>query len=124
MAHIDSLPCLEGNPKCDGLDVKITFTETVGQVGIKPLITDTSAKEFKQGDFLHGYVTIKNTTDQPIKFDMVYVLFEGVTALNTDKSPEKHNFLTMVDLFASWSYANIDSCLLYTSDAADDVIDV
>ncbi|CCG22857.1 hypothetical protein CORT_0B11580 [Candida orthopsilosis Co 90-125] len=119
LAHIDSLPCLVGNPKCDGLDVKITFTETVGQVGIKPPIIDTSAKEFKQGDFLHGYVTIKNTTDQPIKFDMVYVLFEGVTALNTDKSPEKHNFLTMVDLFASWSYANIDRLVTDKGDPHD-----
>ena len=45
---------------------------------------DPSNREFKQGDYLHGYVTIRNTSDQPIPFDMVYVVFEGTfTTLDT-----------------------------------------
>lgn len=119
LANMDNLPSLKGNAKSDGLDVKISFTETVGQVGIKPVMTDISAREFKQGDFLHGYVTIKNTTEEAIKFDMVYVLFDGVVALNTDTSPNKHTFLTMVDLFASWSYANIDRLVTDKGDPHD-----
>ncbi|KAI5966603.1 hypothetical protein KGF57_000567 [Candida theae] len=115
LENIDSLP----TASCDGLDLNITFTETVGVVGTKPSITDASSREFKQGDFLHGYVTIKNNTDEPIRFDMVYVLFEGMTVINTDKSPEKHRFLTMVDLFASWSYANIDRLVTDQGDPHD-----
>lgn len=119
LSNIDSLPHLEQNPKCDGLQVKITFTETVGQIGVKPVIVDNTAKELKQGDFIHGYVTIKNTNKEAVKFDMFYVLFEGKTAFNTDKSPKRHTFLTMVDLFASWSYANIDRLVTDQGDPHD-----
>ncbi|KAI5956154.1 hypothetical protein CANMA_004584 [Candida margitis] len=115
LSNLDRLPKLDS----DGLEVGITFTETVGQVGIKSAIIDPTAKEFKQGDFIHGYVTIKNTTKSPIKFDMVYVLFEGVSALNEIDNSRNHNFLTMVDLFASWSYANIDRLVTDKGDPHD-----
>lgn len=98
------------------LDVKIVFTDSVCQKGEKPNIIDVSNRQYKQGDYLHGYVTMTNTYTHAIPFDMVYVVFEGyLVVMQSSNGPKDHvnpptvfKFLNMPDLFASWSFANID----------------
>lgn len=109
------------------LNVSITFTEEVGQKGVAPTIVDISQKEFRQGDFIHGYVSIENTSNEPIPFDMVYVVFEGTLAVvHTSKGPADppapptvYKFLNMIDLFALWLYANIDRLATDNGDPHD-----
>lgn len=118
LANIHNLESLSGlhNVMTRNLDVDVVFTESVCQLGIRPKIVDLSKTEHHQGDYLHGYVTLKNSLDKPIPFDMVYVAFEGILCARretqettaTDRAPlVVHKFLNMLDLFASWSYANI-----------------
>lgn len=98
------------------LDVEITFTDSVCQKGIKPNIIDVSSREYKQDDYLHGYVTMTNRNTEAIPFDMVYVVFEGaLVVVQSSKGPRDQQypptmfkFLNMPDLFASWTYANIN----------------
>lgn len=104
------------NRMASHLDVAITFTDSVCQKGIKPNIIDVSNREYKQDDYLHGYVTMTNRHLEPIPFDMVYVVFEGalivVQSSNGPKDlshpPTVFKFLNMPDLFASWTFANIN----------------
>lgn len=104
------------NAMAHHLDVRVHFTAGVCQKGVQPDIIDISKTEYQQGDYLHGYVTIKNTYDKPIPFDMVYIVFEGVLCVlqssngpkDAANPPTVMKFLNMLDLFASWSYANID----------------
>ncbi|KAI5961260.1 uncharacterized protein KGF55_004185 [Candida pseudojiufengensis] len=130
LTNVDKLPNLtsESNSKSNALQVNIKFTENVCQKGIKPVIIDPSLKEFTQGDYIHGYITMENTSDEPISFDMVYVVFEGtLTVLESNlTSLVKFKFLNMMDLFASWSYANIDRLVTdngYPHDWCDGEID-
>ena len=114
LANADKLPNLthKKNSMSECLQIDIQVTEKVCQSGIKPIFMDPSNREFKQGDYLHGYVTIRNTSDQPIPFDMVYVVFEGTFTtldtlsgtISTEMPALRFKFLTMLDLFASWSY--------------------
>ncbi|RCK56559.1 Bypass of stop codon protein 5 [Candida viswanathii] len=129
LANAHKLPNLthKKNPKSEALHISIQVTETVCQAGIKPILMDPSNKEFKQGDYVHGYVTIKNTSSDPIPFDMVYVVFEGTFTnldsptgvVNVDEPSVRFKFLTMLDLFASWSYANIDRLVTDNGDPHD-----
>lgn len=113
-----------GNLRANHLDVAVTFTDRVCQKGQRPDIVDLSQREFKQGDFIHGFVTIRNRNLDPVPFDMVYVVFEGVlSVVNSVNGPRDSKlpptvlkFLNMLDLFASWSYANIDRL---TTDSGD-----
>ncbi|CUM66113.1 uncharacterized protein PRCAT00003769001 [Priceomyces carsonii] len=97
------------------LEVDIKVTRKVCEKGVEPLVYDPLDHEFTQGKYIHGFVTIRNKSSTPIPFDMVYVAFEGVTVtlLNhngvivLDKPGADFKFLTMIDLFASWSYSNI-----------------
>ncbi|CAG87012.2 DEHA2D09108p [Debaryomyces hansenii CBS767] len=117
LANAHKLPNLNrsDNKICQDLEIDMKVTEKVCQKGVKPTIIDPSEYEFKQGDYIHGYVTMKNKSPVPISFDMVYVVFEGMLVVLENnrglmdvKKPSKvHKFLTMLDLFASWSYANI-----------------
>lgn len=68
LANADKLPNLthKKNSMSECLQIDIQVTEKVCQSGIKPIFMDPSNREFKQGDYLHGYVTIRNTSDQPI----------------------------------------------------------
>lgn len=126
LANVHKLPNLAdaGNSRANHLDIAVTFTDRVCQKGQRPDIVDLSQREFKQGDFIHGFVTICNTHLEPVPFDMVYVVFEGVlSVVNSPNGPRdlKHpptvfKFLNMLDLFASWSYANIDRL---TTDSGD-----
>ena len=129
LANADKLPNLthKKNSMSECLQIDIQVTEKVCQSGIKPIFMDPSNREFKQGDYLHGYVTIRNTSDQPIPFDMVYVVFEGTFTtldtlsgtISTEMPALRFKFLTMLDLFASWSYANIDRLITDNGDPHD-----
>lgn len=98
------------------LDINIHITRKVCQKGVKPDVIDPLNLELHQGDYIHGYVTIENTSSQPINFDMVYVVFEGTLIvlenenglIDTQTPKAVHKFLNMTDLFASWSFANIN----------------
>lgn len=109
------------------VEIDIKVTKDVCEKGKKPELYDASEIEFKQGDYIHGYVTMRNTTNKPISFDMVYVLFEGSAVTLSNKNgfinPQKqtvyYRFLTMVDLYASWSYSNIDRLATDNGDMYD-----
>lgn len=129
LAHVHKLQNLseQNNVLARSLLVDLTFTKSVCQVGVPPDIIDVLAAEYRQGDYLHGFVTITNTHDQPIPFDMVYVAFEGVLKVSMqpgqikekDSEPVVYKFLNMLDLFASWSYANIDRLVSDCGDPHD-----
>ncbi|CAI5758578.1 unnamed protein product [Candida verbasci] len=129
LSNVDQLPNLTyaKNPIADSLKIDIQVTEKVCQKGIKPIFMDPSTREFNQGDYLHGYITIRNVSDKPIPFDMVYVVFEGSLAIINSqvgmidvKNPlTRFKFLNMMDLFASWSYANIDRLITDNGDPHD-----
>lgn len=128
LANVHKLDQLgEKNHVSKNLCVEVHITSAVCQKGIKPDIIDISDNEFKQGDFIHGYITIKNTSSEPIPFDMVYVVLEGelavVQANRGPGEPYYHptvfKFLNMLDLFALWSYANIDRLATDNGDPHD-----
>lgn len=106
------------------LKVGITVTRAVCQKGIAPEIISIDNREFRQGDYIHGYVTIENTHEAPVPFDMVYVVFEGSLALAgprtlMEQPQSMYKFLNMPDLFASWLYANIDRLTTDNGDPHD-----
>lgn len=129
LANAHKLPNLSNtnNSVNNNLKVKISVTEKVCQKGEEPKIINPSCIEFQQGDFIHGFVTIKNESDVPIPFDMVYVVFEGtITVLennrgliDTQNPHTVYPFLSMIDLFASWSFANIDRLVTDNGDPHD-----
>lgn len=67
-------------------------------------------KEYTSGDTIHGYCIIENKSDKPIRFEMVYIAFEGyISSIEKGKSTRTlKRFLRMVDLSASWSYVNLE----------------
>lgn len=95
------------------LMVQIHLTEEIGKVGVPPTVLDPLHLELQQGDYVNGYVTVTNTTDKQIPFDMFSVVLEGaVTFGNTQKftilPPTRMvKFLNMFDFNASWN----DGCL-------------
>lgn len=107
--------------------VEIFMTEEVVQKGMKPSFKDPSKQEYQQGDYIHGFVTIKNSSSQPIPFDMVYVVFEGMVTvydnnggmIDVRKPLRVEKYLNMLDLFALWSYANIDRLVTDHGDPHD-----
>ncbi|ODV80789.1 BUL1-like protein [Suhomyces tanzawaensis NRRL Y-17324] len=129
LANVHKLPNLakSDNAIAQGLDVGIHVTQEVCQKGVKPVLIDPSNLEFAQRDYIHGYVTIVNRTPHPVTFDMVYVVFEGTMVvlenkrglIDTDKQSQVFKFLNMLDLFASWSYANIDRLVTDNGDPHD-----
>lgn len=129
LANVHNIPNLSKSeyPVSYNLQIKTFVTKEVCQKGIKPVIIDPTLKEFKQGDFLHGYVTFLNTSLEPIPFEMVYVVFEGMIVnlenrngyINTEKRKVTFKFLNMLDLFASWSFSNIDRLVTDNGDPHD-----
>lgn len=128
LANVHKLDLLsEKNPASKHLNVEVHITDAVCQKGVKPDIIDISDYEFKQGDFIHGYITIQNTSKEPIPFDMVYVVLEGELAVvqanrgpgDPFYQPTVFKFLNMLDLFALWSYANIDRLATDNGDPHD-----
>lgn len=91
------------------IDIDIRITKNAVKPHIKPE-EESILKEYTSGDIIHGYAVISNKSSQPLKFEMFYVTLEGYAAI-VDKQHGKRTvkrFLRMVDLSASWSYANID----------------
>ncbi|ODV69498.1 hypothetical protein HYPBUDRAFT_8872 [Hyphopichia burtonii NRRL Y-1933] len=133
LANAHKLPNLSDsdNDFSKNLKLDIKVTESVCQKGEAPTIIDPQQYEYKQGDYIHGYVTIQNTSSEPIPFDMVYVVFEGALVVldnNMGLIDSQHpltvyKFLNMLDLFASWSYANIDRLVTDNGDPHDWCLD-
>ena len=96
------------------VEIKIYYTKDVGEVNKQPEMIDPSLFEYKQGDLLNGYVTIKNTSSKPINFEMFYLLFEGNFMVSNTKDvkdpiPVKiQRFLEMFDFYGSWNEAHIN----------------
>jgi hypothetical protein len=99
------------NPNSNAISIKIHFTKDICQVGKKQVEIDPSLFEYKQGDYLNGYVVIKNDSDTPIPFEMFYLVFEGTMKIFDSKSGKfKHsrNFLQMFDFSGSWNDGHIN----------------
>lgn len=98
----------------NAVKISIQFTKEVGELGKEPILIDSRLHEYKQGDLINGFVLITNESNEPIPFDMFYVLFEGnLTVANTldvnDRKPSKvERFLQMFDFSASWNHAYIN----------------
>lgn len=89
------------------IDIKVTK-----HASLPPMKSENESmlKEYTSGDTVHGYCLIENKSNQPIKFEMLYVTLEGYISV-VDKEKGKRTvkrFLRMVDLSASWSYTNIE----------------
>lgn len=98
----------------NAVKISIQFTKEVGELGKEPILIDPLLHEYKQGDLINGFVLITNESNQPISFDMFYVLFEGnLTVANSldvnDRKPTRvEKFLQMFDFSASWNHAHIN----------------
>lgn len=118
LANIHKLPNLSKRDSkvSNSLEISINFTKAVCQIGEKSTLINASDYEYSQGDFIHGYVTIVNKLAEPIPFDMVYVCFEGTIVvlenkrglIDTESPSTVYKFLSTLDLFALWTFANID----------------
>lgn len=91
------------------INVIINVTKHVSIPPNKPE-GEFALKEYTSGDTIHGYCIIENKSSKPIRFEMVYVAFEGyITTIDKNKNTRTiKRFLRMVDLSASWSYMNIE----------------
>ncbi|CAH2351087.1 hypothetical protein CLIB1423_02S11936 [[Candida] railenensis] len=89
----------------ESLELKIQVTQGLAKIGQKPKYVDPLYKEFHQGDYINGYVTIRNTTETNIPFEIFDVVFDGVLTLDDepDKEPHVTKFLNMLDFNASWN---------------------
>ncbi|CCH46351.1 Ubiquitin ligase-binding protein [Wickerhamomyces ciferrii] len=67
---------------------------------------ESMLKEYTSGDVVHGYVTLENSSDKPVHFQMFHVTLEGYVSIidPIKKKQSIKRFLTMVDMSASWSY--------------------
>lgn len=79
-----------------------------GQRGVAQQPLDTSTLEYSQGDLIHGYVIICNTSLEPLPFAMFSLTFEGRVAVYSDLPPAVYKFLNMFDYKASWTPAYFD----------------
>lgn len=89
----------------DSLELKIQVTQGLAKIGQKPKYVDPLYKEFQQGDYINGYVTIRNTTETNIPFEIFDVVFDGLLTLDDepDKEPHVTKFLNMLDFNALWN---------------------
>ncbi|CAK9436886.1 uncharacterized protein LODBEIA_P14080 [Lodderomyces beijingensis] len=94
--------------------MEIFYTKDIGEIGKQPEMIDPSLYEYKQGDLLNGYLMIHNTSNHPVPFEMLYLLFEGnyMVANHSDLRdtvPVKcKRFLEMFDFYGSWNDAHIN----------------
>lgn len=93
-----------------GLNIKIHVTKNVPTPHTKNE-NESSLKEYTSGDIVHGYVIIENNSEKDIPFYGFYVTLQGTISVIDLKSKKQilKNFLSMVDLSASWSYACIST---------------
>ncbi|KAI5949734.1 hypothetical protein KGF57_004557 [Candida theae] len=96
------------------VQLEVFYTKDIGEVGKAPELIDPSIYEYTQGDLLNGYITIKNTSDRPIPFEMFYLLFEGNFMVANEKRPQElepvkiRRFLEMFDFYGSWNEGHIN----------------
>lgn len=121
-----------GNAVSNQIDISVHFTEDVGEMGKVQKHIDPLIFEYKQGDYLNGYIILENKSSQPIDFEMFYVLFEGnFEVLNSDNTKSNvriKKFLEMYDFAASWNQSSVDrlltdSCDQYTCYSKVDPVD-
>lgn len=102
------------NANAKAITLSVHFTEDVCEVGKVPTHIDPLNFEYKQGDYLNGYVLIRNDGPKEIPFDMFYVLFEGTFAVQDKSNPKGKSrvtirrFLEMYDFAASYYRANVN----------------
>lgn len=112
------------NSYSQSLEILVHFTEEVGEPGKVPKHVDPLNFEYKQGDYLNGYVLFRNNGSEPIQFDMCYIMFEGTFIVANAKDPNDlapvkiRKFLEMYDFAASWNSALINR--LMTPDTCPD----
>ncbi|KAI5961261.1 uncharacterized protein KGF55_004186 [Candida pseudojiufengensis] len=96
------------------LEVKIYLTKSIGKAGEPYKIIDPLSYEFKQGDFVYGFVLVTNKTKVDVPFDMFSVQLEGTATFGktnstlVDQPAHILRFLTMFDFNASWNDAFLD----------------
>lgn len=106
------------NEYSKGVNISVHFTENVGEKGVAPKHIDPLNFEYKQGDFLNGYILIRNEGTKPLPFDMFYVLFEGNFVVSNSKDPfdkkpvKVRKFLEMFDFAASYSEVTLVNRIL------------
>lgn len=102
------------NANAKAISISVHFTQNVCEVGKVPTHIDPLNFEYKQGDYLNGYVLMRNDGPKEIPFDMFYVLFEGKFLVENHSIPGKkkrvtfRRFLEMYDFAASYYRANIN----------------
>lgn len=93
--------------------IQIYFTKEIGKPGVKPTMLDPLQLELSQGDYIYGYILVKNTLDIDVPFDMFSASLEGVITMGNNKTSVIQQptylkkFLVMFDFNASWN----DGCL-------------
>lgn len=108
------------NPYTQNVELSVHFTEDVGKKGVAPQHVDPLQFEYKEGDYLNGYIYIKNKCSVPIPFDMFYVLFEGNFIVgergftSKQKKVKIKKYLQMYDFAASWNQSRVDRLLSET----------
>lgn len=96
--------------------MKVTLTDRPCVRGVPPLVIEPLEYEFQQGDYVHGYVTVFNESDDPLPFDMFSVVLEGKISVLGDHTDLKrplvfYKFLNMYDFHSSWTPTNISKPL-------------
>ena len=129
--NIDRLPKSPYSP----LDIQIFVTKKVPQPNFTNEL-ETRLKEYTSGDIVNGYITITNTSDNPVDFGLFTVSLEGTikaTERNLNSSildAHKYKkilmkkFLKMYDLNASYGYVHIPNSAgieyeAFTTDLSD-----
>lgn len=87
------------------LKIKCFFTKELVEDDVKPEIIEPKA--YKQGDSINGFITIENTLDRDIRFNLFYVLLEGIISLKDGKSTRNIKFLEMFDIIGSYHDGNV-----------------
>lgn len=113
LANTHRLKRLESldKPLADHVRLEIFFTTEPASQNKKSTIYDPTQIEFAQGDAVYGYVTVLNTFQKPLSFDMFSVVLEGRITINNLESDVHlppavfHKFLNMFDFNASWTPA-------------------
>lgn len=105
------------------LKIDVQITDKPCQRGVRHSVIDPQEYEYQQGDKIHGFITITNTSTEPFPFDMFSVVFEGkITVMGDAASDNKrpvvfYKFANMFDYAASWTPADLDE------ETANDKID-
>ncbi|KAI5965734.1 uncharacterized protein KGF55_001097 [Candida pseudojiufengensis] len=99
------------------IDLQIYVTKNIPFPNIEHEL-ESRLKEYTSGDHVNGYVTVTNTSDEPVRFGLFTVSLEG-TVKSTERNPNSFDFqhrynkilmkkfLKMYDLNASYGYGYI-----------------